>query len=316
MKKIYIGLSCLVTSLIILFYIIIKAKIPKTFTIAVIPKSYNIVSLIEEEDFLFINVLVDTKKTFVNNLNNVTSAAITNEDGEQLSLKILEIEDLESEIKINNKIFYQYLYKFKIDFHSTNELAFELNNAYLSLNYTCDIMLEVNIGSFSYYKFLNLANEYLSISKLKSIVNNINGVKTLAAIDIGLRNTTNKMITIKNIIPLDGNIVFAFNESVPSTMLEYKTDILIDELLEYPYNFIGSVCGDFNYTLAPGDNKSFLFPLKYYKIYALNKLGFMIVFVINDEEYRLIYDDFTFFNTKELSKKVIDELILYTYENH
>ena len=316
MKRKYLFFTLLIISISIVIFVIVRAKIPSTVTISTIPKAYNCVSLIDEDDLFNVDIFADTKKSFIGEAENIAEAYITNEEGEYLKLKIKGIKLSSDRIIISGKSYFLYSFIFKIDFNPITEFTFEITSALLTINYRNGVAIQINIGSFSYYKFASFSSDFLSVSKLKGLVNEIEGHKTLAAVEIGLSNDTDFDIIITSIIPLDLNVVFSTSDLVISTDLKYRPDDEIESLLGYPYQFRPPIPSNFTYRLDAGAKVSFLIPLKYYRLIHLNKLGFIIKYTVGGDANQLIYDDFTFFNTKELSNKTLKELVLYTYENH
>ncbi|MCK9537030.1 MAG: hypothetical protein M0R05_05580 [Bacilli bacterium] len=316
MKKKYLFISLLAISGIIVVFIMMRAKMPSTVTVSTIPKAYNCVSLIGEDDSITFEIFADTKKSFIGEAENITETYLANEEGERLKLKITAIELASDEIIINKKRYHLFYFTFKIDFYPATQFSFEIDSALLTINYRSDAMIQINIGSFSYYKFTSFVTAFLSVGKLKGLVNEIDGCKTLAAVEIGLSNNTECDLIITEIIPLDLNVAFSSSDRILSIDLNYRFDDEIELLLGYPYQFTPPGSSVFTYRLAAGEKVNFLIPLKYYRLLALNKLGFIIEYTVGGNAYQLIYDDFTFFNTRELSHKTLEALVLYTYENH
>jgi len=315
MKLKIILMAMFLVSLFIVILIAIRTKMPATVTVTTFPQAYNCVGLIDEEDSFTVEIMVNTKKSFIDVIENIVDASICN-DNEFLRLKPAEIKLCSEPLYIRGNKYFLYCFVFLIDFTPETEISFEINPALLQINYSSGAQIKLNIGTFSYYKYQSFGSAVLSVVKLRGVVNDIDDTKTLAAVEIGLRNDSENNLRITAVKPLDLNLLVSGAESVVSEDLEFKSADLIADILDKPYYFFAAGTVDFSYRLEPNENISFLFPLKYHQLYSVNKLGFIVEYESDYANGKLVYDDFTFFQTNEYSRKAIDELVFYTYENH
>lgn len=315
MKKYMLFFLPAVVLLGVVIYVAAKARYPSSVTICSIPKAYNCVSQTEEDDYISVDIFVNTKKSFIGEQKNIVDAFISDEEGEHLDLTVEKIAAAEDNINIKHKSFSIYTFTFKINFYPVGDCQFHIAPAALSINYRYGTSVRVYIGSFSYYKHDAPYNEALSVNKLKGVVNEIAGGKSLAAIEIGLCNDSPDDMEIIAITPLNFNITISAPDII-SGVKEYRPDAPLWELLGRPYDFTSEGADDFYYLLKTGEKVTFLLPLKYRVLLFLNKTGLKISFIVGGSSGELICDDFLFFDTKEIARKTLEDLVMYTYENH
>ncbi|MDD3171650.1 MAG: hypothetical protein PHO86_04945 [Bacilli bacterium] len=314
MKKYIIVLSLLV-SVILVVIITIFNKTEPTFKMTTIKQAYSYISTYDEEDVLDINVLINSKETKATNYNKFTNAYVTDRSrNNEILLSLIEIKETDESYFIDDEEFYLYVFSFRIPLRTNEEFSLEIGDAILRINYS-SIQVSLEIGSFSYYKVPYYGDNlgYLAISKLKPLVNEVNKEKMLLAIEIGFYNNTNKEITIKRIVPLELNILFSLEEVV-----ELDKEIFPNEnlqgILGYSYQHITNsyLNDETNIVLEPGINHNFLFPLKYFGEYSVNKTGFLIEYEVDNQSFVFYNDDFLFYSqTYRLS-----DLKISTYENN
>ena len=237
----------------------------RTVTMGVLERAYNCVSLLGEDDHITFEILIDAKKSFASDSGNITSACLTNADGEYLKLEIESVSNSGDAFPVNERTFYLFYFTFHIDFHPETEYAFEMAEAELLIDYRIGLTVCLPVGSFGYYKVATFLDERLSVCRLKGLVNMIDGYKTLAAIDIGLRNDSPRHRHHGNPSARPGT-GFCFGEKVDSRDLEYRSDCPIDAILGHAYDFFAYAEGTCNYRLHPGEQAFFLLPLKYRRL--------------------------------------------------
>ncbi len=293
-----------------------RRPMARTVTIGAVLRAHNSVSLLGEDDFVTFDILIDTKKSFAGENCNITEAYLANDDGEYLKLKVESVEFSGDSLPLGDNTYYLYYFTFLIDFHPTTEYFFEIADAELTINYRCGASVRLPVGSFSYNKVASFIDDCLSVRKLKGLVNVLDGRKTLAAVDIGIKNDTESDIFITAISPLVPDVAFSFSERVASDALEYRPDCEIDLILGYAYDYFNGVAAAFNYRLPAGERACFLLPLKYRRLLPVNKFGIAVDYTIAGESRRLVCDDFTFFKTREISLKALQNIEFRTYENY
>lgn len=312
MKK-YFPFFIIGGSLIVVIIIAIIFKPQNTIELTTFPQAYNIVSLLDEKDHLSINLYINQRDSYLINCDNISYAYINDKQNNQLKLKINRIEATGEYLQTNRKKYYGYQFRFEVPINVTSELTLTLKEANLILEYIQGIKVEIGIGSFSYYKVPNYGGEEITINKLKGVVNEIEGSKTLVGLGLGIKNHMNQPVIIKRIIPLDVNIFVSSQDYQEIDSFETTNDI--SNLLGYRYDVNYQKNSD-NLNLEIKDEGFYLFPLKYIKNIMINKLGFIIEYEVDTEIKRLYYDDFTFFSTNQQLESNINQLVFYRYENY
>lgn len=290
--------------------------------LTIVKDAYSFLSTYEETDELILPIYISNEKNSFVTKENINSAAITDENEENLlKLKIENIEKCNYKVSINDEKFQCYLFKFNIVVNSNAFDYFAIDKAFLKLDYSNEVV-KLNIGSFSLKKIKSYTdnNRFISITNLKGIINDIKYAtiykKDIVAIGIGIRNNTNKNIKIINIKPLDCNYQSSlkemkFVESLPSS------DEKINNILGYDYNFYEDYYyNEFNEFILQSNEKNFiLLPLKKVADNFANSFGLEISFCFEDDIekiYTIYLDDFLFFS----SKNEYSEYEILTYENH
>lgn len=308
MRNKIIGISIALSIFLILVIILIK-QVPKTIELTTFEKAYNIVQLSDEET-IEIPVYINYLDSYLVKKENIANANINNNE-DSLSFTVEEINSIDDVTYLKNKKFYKYIFKLKPNINLDGNFTLEMNNAYLELNYEQGVNMKIGIGSFSYY-YYNTQASALSVKQLKGLINTYED-KTLVGVLIGLKNSSNEGIKIKNIIPLDLNVNAALDEAVLNKEFNQGDDI--DDILGYQYSIFGNVTKN-DVEIAVEDETSLFIPLKYIKNVLLNKIGFLIEYEEADVIKYLCIDDFIFFDTSLYSIKRINNLKYYTYENY
>ncbi|HKM30424.1 MAG TPA: hypothetical protein VJZ51_06690 [Bacilli bacterium] len=314
MKK-YIIISFFAISLVVVSLVFILLKPTPTIKLTTIKKAYSYVSCFHDEEKMQVSILINNRDSAITNEKKCSSAAIADKNNHnEILLGLEDITYNNKQYKINDETFYQYTFAFQIPLKTDEKFLLEIENAYLCLNYD-NVDVKIEIGSFSFYKVPYLGDEkaYLTISKLKPIVNEFQNEKTLVALVIGTSNQTKEAITITRVVPLDLNMQFS------------AQDILTLEKELFPNSNISTLLGK-NYTISSSNlvndevtlmipantTVNYLFPIKYNGELKTNKVGFLIEYTVGSEARTLYYDEFLFFTTTENSPVDLDVL---TYEN-
>lgn len=312
MKK-YFPFFILASSLVVVIIIAIAFKPQKMIELTTFPQAYNIVSLVDEQDQLAIDLYINHKDSYLINHDNISHAYLLDKQNNQLKLKIVRIDATGEYLNTNHKKYYGYQFHFEIPINATSELTFTMEEANLILEYIQGTNIDIRIGSFCYYKVLKFGGDEITINKLKGVVNEIDGKKTLVGLGIGIKNHLSEHTIIKKIIPLDVNVFVSYQDYQEIKNFEPTSNI--SELLGYHYDVNFQEKSDC-LNLEIDDEGFYLFPLKYTNTITINKLGFIVEYEVDKEIKRLYYDDFTFFNTNQSFESIINQLVFYHYENY
>lgn len=321
MKKIIFGFSILL--LMICLVIISLVNNNTSFLVTTIPKSYSFVSTYYDSDNLEVLLYISDKNNPLVNKDLIDNCYITdNENFNSLKIDLIEINDLNYSEKIKNDKYYLFSFVFNIKQFVLEEFELSINNAILSIE-TNDQNYNINLGSFYYYKLPYYGDKYqnISISKLVPVLAEINGNKTLGAINIKISNLINKDIEIIEVKLLDNN-VFPSNEDILITKEEINNQLSLSSILGYNYEILADIYygfDDLSIKISRNEAIECVIPLKYLNSYSINSLGFILKYRIigndNKEVFSFYYDDFIYFTSSDLIINE-DELIINRYEKN
>ncbi|MDD2492660.1 MAG: hypothetical protein RBR48_05515 [Bacilli bacterium] len=299
MKK-YLICFFLTISVVLVAIMMIVLKPSSTVKLTTVKKAYSYVSCFQEEENMQISILINDLNHSITNKEKYSSISIADKvHHNEIVISLEEIEYCDETYIINNETFYQYIYSFCLPFKTEDKFLLEIEDAYLCMQYR-NIDINLAIGSFSYYKvpYFGDGKAYLSISKLKPIVNDFNQEKILVAVVVGINNQTKQEIIIKKIVALDLNLQF---DGADFTILEDEVfpNSNISTLLgkSYTIHSMKDIDSEVFLTIPPNTAINYLLPIKYHGTLKTNKMGFLIEYTIGAESNTLYYDEFLFFTT-------------------
>lgn len=299
MKK-YLICFFLTISVVLVAIMMIVLKPSSTVKLTTVKKAYSYVSCFQEEENMQISILINDLNHSITNKEKYSSISIADKaHHNEIVISLEEIEYSDETCMINNETFYQYIYSFCLPFKTEDKFLLEIEEAYLCMQYR-NIDINLAIGSFSYYKvpYFGDGKAYLSISKLKPIVNDFNQEKILVAVVVGINNQTKQEIIIKKIVALDLNLQF---DGADFTILEDEVfpNSNISTLLgkSYTIHSMKDIDSEVFLTIPPNTAINYLLPIKYHGTLKTNKMGFLIEYTIGAESNTLYYDEFLFFTT-------------------
>ncbi|MFA6842937.1 MAG: hypothetical protein WCR33_00880 [Bacilli bacterium] len=281
-------------------------KKPKDLSVTIFTKPYNISSECETTDYLSVNILINQQDTYFTSLDKINSSYLQDNYGNSIKLVIVNINLEDNDYTIYDKVYYNYTYKFKVDFCVNSDYELYMEKAVLSLNYANNLHSKINIGSFSYYKHLPNA-ERMSTNYLAAVTNSDNGTG-LWGVKLGLRSMSREDITIKNLKFLDGTIersevikgenkdITNINSCIPS----YPTIDGVKEL---------------NYTLEYNTPLYFTIGINYLKnnfILPLNCFGIRVKYIYMENYYYYYITPFMFYKSTYF-RIPFEELEMITY---
>ena len=314
MKK-YVVCFLLVISVVITCFLLFVLKPSPTIKLTTIKKAYSYVSCYQDEEKMQVNLLINDLDTAIINTEKYSSISISDKTHhDEIMIELEEIIYQEKVTTINEETFYQYSYHFTIPFKTEDKFFLEIEEAYLCMHYR-NIDINLPIGSFSYYKvpYLGDDRDYISISKLKPIVNDCNEEKILVGVIMGISNQTKHTIIIKRIVALDLNLQF-YSDDIIVLQEDVLSSSNISTLLGKNYTIHSNYYHDEGVLLIipPNTTTNYLLPIKYHSNLKTNQVGFSIEYDILEEKNTLYYDEFLFFTTKDNHVPVLEIL---TYEN-
>lgn len=306
MRKIFIYAISGISILVLVIMIIVK-KVPKTIEVTTFKKAYNMV-LVSDDEYLEIPIFISNKNSFFTEKENIESIIISNND-ESLKFNLDSISECSEKIHLKDKWFFKYIYKLKPIIDKTVDFTLEIINAKLEIDFKRGTNASISIGSLSIYAYNN-TSDVIAISKLKGLVNEVDA-NTLVGILIGIKNTSNKDLKIKNIYPLDANIIASYNEIIELNDFNQKESI--SKIVGYDYKLYENIYND-DLDVGLNDEIKLFIPLKYMDKLIVNKVGFLLEFEYDMQIQYFLIDDFLFFDSNDYLLSDIRGLVYYTYE--
>ena len=322
MKK-YLIFIPIVIALLIAVIVSIALHVD-TFEVMTIPRSYSYVSTYSDSDTMDVLVYVSSKNSYLTRKESVENCYIKAKDNhDEMKIELLDISDCDMKTKVYNHNFYLYKFSFDISFTVSTEYELSINEAILTMEYGQKEVV-FTLGSFYYYKMPYYGDDSnnLIITSLSPVLGYIKENRTISGIKIGIRNNSNKDITISDIKLLDPNIYPSLGD-VKIVNGDLGTLETISSILGYNYNILSQdtensdVNQDISLSIGRKEEITIVVPIKYLNDYPINSLGFIISYQEKDSSdiIKYYYDDYVFFNS---AKETYDEarVVITTYENN
>jgi len=298
LKKIIFVLICLVAMFVI--YLAIE-KQPKQIKITTVQESYNINYIESENQELKIPILINQRNAYITEFKEINNCYISDNDN-IINIKIEEIEYVEKKL-INKEEYFLYNFYFTIDYKDNIEMP----KAYLTIEYTDERKIKLDIGSFSLYVIKDSIYNDLGICNLKGIINEIDGKKTLVGIIAEIENHGVDLINIEKIELLNVNTYISGIKILNNISIDSNMDI--NNLIDTPYK-INSDKTDVE--LEIDKTKYILLVVGYHQHYEIPKLGFTFDYNYRGLKRTFTFPSFTFFENHQREIPISD-LTFYTY---
>lgn len=305
-KSIYLFVVAFLLAILIASFCINKASEVK---VSAYTKAYNIVSKVDIKDSIDIDLLLDNPNTFYSDKEQIEDAYILGEEG-IIKLKIKEIYLENSKLEINEENYYIFHYIFEIDFDVKDNYELYLSEAYLDISFINGVRSNINIGSFSYYKYID-SDDDIMFSLLR-VINSYKTDTNLYAIQLGIRNISTYDLVIKNIKFLDVNAIVGEEIKLEDKLESKKIE---DYFINYK-NIKEKV--KFDIKINSNENVYYAIPLvnmdEYSLMCPLDKLAILIEYEINGESKVYIFENFLFYEQTfiDFSKYRFE---IFTYDN-
>lgn len=311
MKKIIFILSFLI---LIIGFLIININFVESFNIITFKKAYSIIMDSNKDNLLEILLFINNKNVSFLDKDKLENIYIADEN-EDILVKFLPVNIVDreymQEIKGSNYNLYSYIFRFSDEIENSQELS--IDKAYFNVT-CCDNDMKIEIGSFYLFNipYYGSTND-ISISRLKPLVNKINNNETLLGFGIEINNKEKEEIVINNIKLLNNSVIASLNDII--SINDFNTNDNIKDVLGYDFDYKKTdlITNNINIEIDK-ETKSYLFvPLKYIYDYVINSLAIEITYLINETEYKIYLDQFTFFVNEIISSPAY-EVKIYTYD--
>ena len=252
--------------------------------------SYNITTLVDEDNFLNINLYVNNDKSYFVDKYQINECYIQNIDS-IIDLEINNIYNTKEVVKYKNTNYYKFIYKFKVLFNTTEEIKWNLNDVTLYLRYNDNKEYNLNIGDISINK-INDNDTILAISNIKPLTSVINNNTILTGLIIGVRNSKeNNSIIINKISVLDANISVGNKIEILNDIPKTNS---FNEVSNYNYSSIKK--GEEEVNIKVTNASTYLFiPIFYNNVTVASKFPIEISYIYNNDLYRYVLYDYTFY---------------------
>jgi len=292
---------------IIAFVLIITMKEAKK-DVNILSFTKNYARLMTESETITIPLYIDSDDSFITEKNNITNSRIS-DDLNEISVEIIAIRNDESISLYKNKEYYNYFFEIGFDWTNLENLNFTLDNAQLSLTYKNGEEFKFNIGNMS-LSFISInPSNYLDISNLSGIVNEVENEKYLVGLNLKLLNLSNNEIRI-NQISTNADFIKFDLKNVQETQVSYDSN--------YDFNLIIPGYDHFEMleekSFVLDDNYYLVIPIVYDKEFIkINRFPLFIEYEYNNQVQLLVIDDFLFFNEGINLDDYVDEITEYKY---
>lgn len=275
------------------------------FFLTTIPKSYCLVTDTALEKEVEAMLYVSNKKSFVTDIKKISSAYISSRNRlDKLKVDLKSITDCNTSSIIKSKEYFLYSYVFTLPIIDATDYDLSINDAIIILEYFNE-EIEIKLGSFYFYKIPYFGDKYenMSISKLKGIVNYVNGNKTLVGIVLGINNKTNNDLTISDIELLDKSVKVSMEE-VQELVGDAQSSDDISSLLGYDYDLYEIENGNNTITIEKKEVAYFIVPIKYLNNYIIDSAAIKINYMLGDDTFYYYLDNIKLFTDFNM---IIDE---------
>lgn len=304
----YIILCCLIIG--ITFVLFIKEEVEMVLISREYPYSIYHTDIQEK---ISIELLSNTPQSYHFSTDYIIDATIHNES-EELSVIVQDIQVSDEEILYKETPYYQIIIDVSVSFTST-DLLVSIKDAYLELTYENMEVLDVKIGDVVYL-FDETVDTDITLGNLSATHERVKGYNTVSGVNLNVANSSNRNIMITDITVLS-NRVFIDKENV-------------NRLITCPFDTPVAVCigvenYDFNkefkdiplsILLGKNNDIELYLPLLFDKeTDFIYELSIVLTYQIDQEERRMIIDDFPYMKTSIFSNIIEEDIHVYKITN-
>lgn len=232
-------------------------------------------------------------------VNNSYIKDLQTKDYYEVTIK--DIVEKEEKVKYENQFFYQYI--IVVEFPIKQVQHMQVKDAKLILNFENDEKREFKVGTIILNDDEHMP--FFSLTNLKGIVNEIEGVQTLKGVCFTLDKEFDETVSIIKIESLDKRITTQKEGFFLINDMNFDNEINIHTLEESAY------CQGFvEYPIVVTDNRiKILMELNYDKIEMITIVGFKITYERKNRLYTQYIMPFQYFNS---SSKEVNRIVYGT----
>ena len=298
MRK-YLPYICLIIIFIVVLISILFNKSKGVEQFIYYYDSYNLTSTINDDDYLNINIYVNSKTSYFIDKSQLSDCYLKNEEN-IIDLELISIHNANEVVKYKEEDYYNFIFKFKLKFDTTTNLTWHMKKTTLHMRYNNSKEYNLDIGDLTINKIIN-NKELISLTNIKPLTSIIKNNTYLTGVVIGIRNVTKNNLKINKISLLDANVsvgnqVYILNELPESNSF--------DSVADFDYLSVSKGIEEVNINLK--NETIFIFIPIYYNKLTL-KTKFPIEFTLNTTDFnqeKYILFNYTFF---EPSNYIVDE---------
>lgn len=279
-----------VTFVIIAVTLILVIK-PKKDSISILSLETNYSRVMTESEILSVSLYLNDVENFFVDTNSINRVSISDEYNE-IVVGIKSIDIGLNPIKFQNLDYYEVTYNLSFDWDNLQGLVFNLECARMNIRFVNEVTYDFELGNLNLdFMSLDYPN-YIDISRMYGIVNDIEGSKTLVAVALKLENLTNSQIIINNIESNDKNIGFNLeNANITKEIFPSETNITVIFSNYYSLKDIKAK------PFILDENSFYVFPLINLSDHSkISRIPIYIDYLYQNTTYKFVIDDFLFFN--------------------
>jgi len=251
--------------------------------------SYNIVSNINEDNYLYVNIYVNNKKSYFIDKGQVSDCYIQNNE-DTIDLELIKIHNTNETVNYNNTEFYNFIFTYKLKYDSSSNSTWKMKDINLYMRYNNTKEYNLKIGDLTINTLSN-NDDVITISNIKPLTILINNNNYLTGLIIGLRTVDDESINIQKISILDANAAVGNNI--------YKLDELpesnsFDEVADFDYKSITKGNEEVNIKLYK-DSVYIFIPIYYNKLIVSTKFPIEFTYYLDGIEQKYILANYTYF---------------------
>jgi len=273
------------------------------FEFLTILKHHSIV-MTEKEDQFSIVLMTDRKNSMYTDPRTIRGVVLSDQNRkDQMMLHLISIQLISGDFHHQGKKYYRYEMTFKTDETAEHVHSFNAVEAILEIKYGNGEDLSVGIGSISLLKAVRLGTQeteqnHLRITRIKPIVDVIEGTTTMVAVVLGMATNEDIMIRVEK-IELVSAVVSVNHQYLKQAKREFNMEESIWDVFESPYHpFFEDGQKQVDWALD-ANGTVMIVPISYPgKSLYVYEFGMIIHYRVNDESYRYVMGTFLFFETR------------------